>query len=409
MMNTLRLERFKEAKAIVDKVVYRTRLIKSPYFSALYNCEVYFKPENIQLTGAYKIRGALYRISQLTDEERKHGLIAASAGNHAQGVALAAQMHGLKVYIVMPTTTPLMKVNNTKAYGAEVILYGASYDEACEHAIELAKEQGFTFIHPFDDLGVATGQGTMVFEILEDEPEIDTILVPVGGGGLATGVSVLTHMLSPNVRVIGVEPEGAACLKAALDAGEPVTLPSTTTIADGVAVKRIGEKLFPYLQKNIDAVAEVPDEELVGVFLDMLERHKMLVENAGLLSVAALKHIDIKAGSKVCCILSGGNMDVITIASLVQHGLINRDRVFTFSVLLPDRPGELEHIAHIVAKERGNIIRLEHNQFVSINRNAAVELKVTLEAFGTAHKQHIFAALKAEGYHAEQVGSSVVY
>ncbi len=408
-MEALTLDSFKAAQAVLEPIVYRTRLIRSPYFSNLYNCDVYFKPENIQLTGAYKIRGAYYRISQLSEEERQHGLIAASAGNHAQGVALAAQMHGLRSYIVMPTTTPLMKVNNTKAYGAEVILYGATYDDACEHAIQLAKEQGFTFIHPFDDLTVATGQGTMAFDIFEDEPDIDTILVPVGGGGLATGVSTLAHLLKPDVKVIAVEPEGSACLTAALEAGEPVTLPSISTIADGVAVKHIGDHLFPYLQKEINEVALVPDEELVGVFLDMLERHKMLVENAGLISVAALKHIDIEPGSKVCCILSGGNMDVITIASLVQHGLINRDRVFTFSVLLPDRPGELEHIAHIVAKERGNIIRLEHNQFVSINRNAAVELKVTLEAFGTTHKKQIFAALEAEGYHAEQIGSSVVY
>ncbi len=408
-MESLSLERFQEAKKIVDQVAYRTRLIRSTYFSDLYNCDVYLKPENIQLTGAYKIRGAYYRVSQLTEEERKHGLIAASAGNHAQGVALAAKMHGLNAYIVMPTTTPLMKVNNTKDYGAQVILYGETYDDACEHAKELAEEQGFTFIHPFDDLIVATGQGTMAYEILEDEPDMDMILVPVGGGGLATGVSVLSHLIKPGIEVIGVEPEGAACLKASLAAGESVTLPNISTIADGVAVKHIGDKIFPYLQENINQVVEVPDEELVGVFLDMLERHKMLVENAGLLTVAALKHLDIKPGTKVCCILSGGNMDVITIASLVQHGLINRDRVFTFSVLLPDRPGELEHIAHIVAKERGNIIRLEHNQFVSINRNAAVELKVTLEAFGTAHKKQILAALEAEGFHAEQIGSSVVY
>lgn len=408
-MENLSMQHFREAQSVVRQVVNRTRLIKSPYFSELYNCEVYFKPENIQLTGAYKIRGAYYRISQLTEEERSHGLIAASAGNHAQGVALAAQMHGLKAYIVMPTTTPLMKVNNTKSYGAEVILYGSTYDDACDYAKQLSKEKGYTFIHPFDDLQVACGQGTMAFEILEDEPDLDMILVPVGGGGLATGVSVLAHMLSPKIQVVAVEPEGAACLQAALDAGEPVTLESSATIADGVAVKHIGDKIFPYLKENINQVVAVPDEELVGAFLDMLERHKMLVENAGLVSVAALKHIDIKPGSKVCCILSGGNMDVITIASLVQHGLIGRDRVFTFSVLLPDRPGELEHIAHIVAKERGNIIRLEHNQFVSINRHAAVELRVTLEAFGPAHKQQIMDALEAGGYKAECVGSSVVY
>lgn len=405
----LSLENFEAARKAVQQIALRTRLIKSAYLSQLYNCEVYLKPENIQRTGAYKIRGAYYCISQLSEAERERGLITASAGNHAQGVALAAQTQGLRAHIVMPTTTPLMKINNTKAYGAEVILFGATYDDACAEALRLAEEKGYTFIHPFDDLRVAAGQGSIAFEILEDEPRIDKILVPVGGGGLATGVATAAHLLKPGVQVVAVEPEGAACLKAALDRGEATTLPQINTIADGVAVKRVGEKLFPYLRDYIDDLVTVPDTELVGAFLDMLEQHKMLVENAGLISVAALKHLYIKPGSRICCILSGGNMDVITIASLVQHGLINRDRVFTFSVLLPDRPGELERIAHIVAGQQGNIIRLEHNQFVSINRNAAVELRVTLEAFGTAHKLSIFEALRAAGYQVEQVSSSVIY
>ena len=402
----LTLETFEEASEIVFKVTRETKLIYSEYFSNVTGNKVYLKPENMQLTGAYKLRGAYYTISTLTDEERAKGLITASAGNHAQGVAYAAKAYGAKAVIVMPTTTPLIKVNRTKGYGAEVILYGDVYDEACAKALELAAEKGYTFIHPFDDLRVATGQGSIAMEIVRELPLVDYILVPIGGGGLATGVSTLAKLLNPKIRVIGVEPAGAACLKASFEADKVVTLEGVNTIADGTAVKTPGEKLFPYLKQNLDDIITVEDSELVVCFLDMVENHKMVVENSGLLTVAALKHMKAE-GRKVVSILSGGNMDVITMSSVVQNGLIARDRIFTVSVLLPDKPGMLAKVSGILAEQGGNVIKLEHNQFVSINRNAAVELRITLEAFGTEHKAQIIDALEKAGYRPKVVKTNI--
>ncbi len=402
----LTLDAFEEASEIVSKVTRDTKLIYSEYFSNQTGNKVYLKPENMQVTGAYKIRGSYYTISTLTDEERSKGLITASAGNHAQGVAYAAKAYGAKAVIVMPTTTPLIKVNRTKSYGAEVILYGDVYDEACTKALELAKEKGYTFIHPFDDLRVATGQGSIAMEIVRELPLVDYILVPIGGGGLATGVSTLAKLLNPKIKVIGVEPAGAACLKASFEADKVVTLDGVNTIADGTAVKTPGSNLFPYLKENLDDIITVEDSELVVCFLDMVENHKMIVENSGLLTVAALKHMKAE-GKKVVSILSGGNMDVITMSSVVQNGLIARDRIFTVSVLLPDKPGMLAKVSGILAEQGGNVIKLEHNQFVSINRNAAVELRITLEAFGTEHKADIIAALEKEGYRPKVVKTNI--
>ncbi len=402
----LTLEKFEEASEVVKRVTQETKLIYSDFYSTQTGNKVYLKPENMQLTGAYKLRGAYYKLSTLTEEERQKGLITASAGNHAQGVAYAAKAYGAKAVIVMPTTTPLIKVNRTKGYGAEVVLHGDVYDEACEHAYELAREKGYTFIHPFDDKAVATGQGTIAMEIFKELPLVDVILVPVGGGGLATGVSTLAKLLNPKIKVIGVEPEGASCLQASLKEGKVVTLDKVNTIADGTAVKTPGTQIFPYLMQNLDDIITVPDKELVVAFLDMVENHKMVVENSGLLTVAALKHLDFK-NKKVVSILSGGNMDVITMSSVVQQGLLMRDRIFTVSVLLPDKPGELSHVADVIAKQNGNVIKLEHNQFVSINRNAAVELRITLEAFGTEHKNQIINALEENGYKPKLVRASI--
>ncbi len=402
----LTLDKFEEASEIVKRVTADTKLIYSEHFSQMTGNKVYLKPENMQVTGAYKIRGAYYKISTLSDEERQRGLITASAGNHAQGVAYAARVYGCKAVIVMPTTTPLIKVERTRNYGAEVVLYGDVYDDACAKALELAAENGYTFIHPFDDLTVATGQGTIAMEIVKELPLVDYILVPVGGGGLATGISTLTKMLNPKIKVIGVEPAGANCLQASLEKGEVMTLPSVNTIADGTAVKRPGEKIFPYLQKNLDDVITVSDEELVVAFLDMVENHKMIVENSGLLTVAALKHLSCR-DKKVAAVMSGGNMDVITMSSVVQNGLIARDRIFTVSVLLPDRPGELVRVSSVIADKKGNVIKLEHNQFYSTNRNAAVELRITLEAFGTEHKKEILAALENAGFNPKLVHTNL--
>ncbi len=391
------LEKFEEASEVVKKVTNKTKLVHSSYLSEMTGNKVYLKPENMQVTGAYKIRGAYYKVSTLPKEEREKGLITASAGNHAQGVAYAAKKFGCRAVIVMPTTTPLIKVNRTKSYGAEVVLHGNVYDEACAYAMELAAKEGMTFIHPFDDETVATGQGSIAMEILQDLPTVDIILVPVGGGGLLAGISTLAKLLNPKIRIIGVEPMGANCMQESLRKGEVVTLPKIDTIADGTAVKTPGTKIFPYIQANVDEIITIDDSELVVSFLDMLENHKMVVENSGLLTVAALKHLDAE-NKKVVAVLSGGNMDVITVSSVVQHGLIQRGRIFTLSVLLPDKPGELVNVASIIAENQGNVIRLDHNQFVSINRNSAVELTITMEAFGHEHKEKIIKALRKQGY-----------
>ena len=389
----LTLKEFKEARGVLSGVIRNTSLVYSPAFSKATGNQIYIKPENMQVTGAYKIRGAYYKISTLSDEEKARGLVTASAGNHAQGVAYAAQAAGVSATIVMPTTTPLVKVNNTKDYGAKVVLHGETFDDAAELAAKLSEEEGLTYVHPFNDPAIATGQGTISYEIFQDLPDVDVILVPIGGGGLATGVSTLAKLLNPNVTVIGVEPSGAASMKASLDAGHVVTLDRVETIADGVAVKTPGDQIFPYIQKNIDDIITIPDDELVDAFLDMMEKHKMIVENAGLLPIAALSHLKCR-GKNVVPVLSGGNMDVITVASLVQHGLINRGRV---------------RVAQLVAEANGNIIKLEHNQFVNINRQSGVELRVTLEAFGHTHKRAILDALCGAGYAARECHTNDFY
>ena len=405
-MESLTLESFEQASEIVKKVTLPTKLVYSEYLSKETGGKIYLKPENMQYTGAYKVRGSYYKISRMSEDERERGLITASAGNHAQGVAYAAQQFGCKATIVMPTVTPLIKVNRTKSYGAEVILHGDVYDDACAYALKLAEEKGYTFVHPFDDLEVATGQGSIAMEIVQELPTVDYILAPIGGGGLITGVSTLAKMLNPKIKVIGVEPKAAASMTAAFNAGEPVTLDSADTIADGTAVKRVGENIFPYAKENIDEILLVEDDELIGAFLDMVENHKMVVENSGLLTVAALKQMNLK-GKKAVAILSGGNMDVITMSSIVQHGLIQRDRIFSVSVLLPDKAGELVRVAKTIADAKGNVIKLEHNQFVSTNRNAAVELRITMEAFGTEHKNEILQALEDEGLRPREISAKL--
>ena len=405
-MEELTLEKFEEASEIVSRVTLETKLKYSEYFSNQTGNKVYFKPENMQYTGAYKVRGAYYKISTLSEKDRAKGIITASAGNHAQGVAYAAKLYNAKAVIVMPTNTPLIKINRTKSYGAEVVLYGDVYDDACEHALKLAEEHGYTFIHAFNDLDVACGQGSIAKEIIKELPTVDYILCPIGGGGLCTGVSTLAKMLNPKIKVIGVEPEGANCMQESLKADHVVSLPSVNTIADGTAVRTPGDKLFPYIKANVDEIITVPDDELIGAFLDMIENHKMVVENSGLLTVAALKHLDVK-NKKIVSILSGGNMDVITMSSVVQHGLIQRGRIFSVSCLLPDKPGELAKVASLIAQVKGNIIKLDHNQFITINRSAAVELKITMESFGESHKKEIIAALAEGGFRPKEIRANL--
>ena len=396
MIELLSIDEFEKAEKIVKNVAARTELVHSAFFSSISGNDIYLKPENMQYTGSYKLRGAYYKISTMSDQERSKGLITASAGNHAQGVAYAAKEYGVKATVVMPKTTPLIKVNRTKAHGAQVILHGDVYDDACDCAVGMAETKGLVFVHPFNDLRVAAGQGTVAVEILDEMPDTDIILVPVGGGGLATGTAAYAKQKNPKIKVVGVEPEGAACLKASLEAGRVTTIPHINTIADGTAVQTPGDRLFPYLETFIDDIITISDEELIVAYLDMVENHKMIVENSGLLSVAAIKHLDVK-GKKIVSILSGGNMDVITMSSVISQGLVLRSRIFTVSVLLPDKPGELVRVSDIIAKNNGNVIGLEHNQFVSINRNAAVELQITIEAFGSDHKHAIVQALEEGG------------
>ena len=385
-------------------VIHNVRVTKSQTFSDMSGCELYLKCENRQKTGSFKVRGAYNKLA-LCKEQGICEVIASSAGNHAQGVAYASKCLGIHATIVMPKSTPIAKVQATAGYGADVVLAGDCYDEAYAKALEIQAENQAVFIHPFDDLTVATGQGTIAMEIVKELPLVDYILVPIGGGGLATGVATLAKLLNPKIKVIGVEPAGANCMQESLAQGHVVTLPKVSTIADGTAVKTPGSKLFPYIRQNLDDIITVEDHELVVSFLDMVENHKTVVENSGLLTVAALKHMNVR-GKKVVAILSGGNMDVTTMSSVVQQGLIMRDRVFTVSMLLPDKPGELYKVAGIIAKVNGNVVELEHNQFVTTNRNAAVELRITMEAFGTEHKNQIMQSLEEGGYKPKLVNVS---
>ena len=408
-MEHLTLEKFQEALQVVSQITHETNLVYSEYYSDLSGNEIYFKPENLQYTGSYKLRGAYYKISTLSEEEKNRGLITASAGNHAQGVAYAARAFGVPATIVMPVTTPLIKVNRTKKYGANVILHGDVYDDAYEYAHQLAEEQDLTFVHPFNDLAVATGQGTIAMEILQELPDADYILVPMGGGGLSTGVAAAAKMINPNIIVVGVEPAGANCIQQSLRQGKVVTLPHVNTIADGTAVKTPGDKLLPLIHQYVDEIIVVEDSELVVACLEMMENHKLVVENSGLLSVAALRHLKRVKGKKIVSVLSGGNMDVVTMASVVQSGLILRDRIFTVSVLLPDKPGALAKVADLIGELQGSIIKLDHNQFINMNRSESVELRITLEAFGTDHKNQIVQTLDQKGYRPKLVATTGTY
>ncbi|SFO19655.1 threonine dehydratase [Eubacterium pyruvativorans] len=397
-------ENFLDAARVVKDVTIPTDLIYSEFFSKLTGGEIYLKPENLQRTGAYKVRGSYYKISKMSEEDRAKGLVTASAGNHAQGVAYAAKKFGCRAVIVMPVGTPLIKIKRTRALGAEVVLHGDVYDDAYAHAVKLAEEEGLTMVHPFDDYDVATGQGSIAVEILNEQPDTDVILAPIGGGGLSTGVSVCAHLLKHDIEVIGVEPRKAASMTAALEAGHPVELATANTIADGTAVKKVGENVFPYARDNIDRVICVDDEDLVGSFIDMVENHKLVVENSGLLTVASLKQLDLK-GKKAVCILSGGNMDVTTMGSMIQNGLIQRGRVFTVSIRVPDKPGQIASMTAIAAEHKANILRIDHNRWVSPNRALAVEVVVTFESFDVDHKREIIKALNEAGFRCNEIGA----
>ena len=393
----MKLQDFTTAREHLQKVLLPTHLIYSPIFSEESQNQIYIKPENLQKTGAFKIRGAYNKINKLTEEEKKRGVIASSAGNHAQGVAYAARELGIKAVIVMPKTTPLIKVQSTKKYGAEVVLYGDVYDDAYQKAKELEAQEGYVFVHPFDDIDVLEGQGTIALEILEEMPDAEVIVVPIGGGGLISGIAAAAKMIKPDIKIIGVEPSGAASATEALIKNKVVTLPEANTIADGTAVKRIGDLTFNCIKQYVDEVVTVDDYELTEAFLLLAEKHKIIAENSGILPLAALKKLS-ERGKKIVPVVSGGNIDVLMISSMINKGLISRNRIFNFAVSIPDRPGELAKITHIIADVGANIVKLAHNQFKNLSRFRDKEVLITVETNGTDHIQALVEAFAAKGY-----------
>ena len=397
---------FMEARERLSTITVKTKLLHSDVFSDECGNDVYIKPENLQITGSFKVRGAYNKIAKLTEEEKARGVIAASAGNHAQGVALAAKRLGIKATIVMPKHTPLIKVNATKQYGADVVLHGEIYDEACQKAMELQQEHGYVFVHPFNDEDVIEGQGTIALEVLDELPDADILLVPVGGGGIVSGIAAAAKLKNPRVKIIGVEPEGAASALAAFKADHPVPLDEVATIADGTAVRQIGETTLEYIKQYVDEIITVSDYELMEAFLLLVEKHKIIAENSGILSVAALKKLKEK-NKKVVSVISGGNIDVLMISSMINKGLIRRDRIFNFSLNIPDKPGELAKVVDLIAELGANVVKLEHNQFKNLSRFKDVELQVTVETNGSEHIKNLVQAFEEKGYEIIKIKSKV--
>ena len=401
-----KIQDFITAKEKLSKVLLKTSLIQSPIFSKEAGNEVYIKPENLQKTGSFKIRGAYNKITNLSDEEKKKGVIASSAGNHAQGVAYGAKESGIKAVIVMPKSTPLIKVESTKQYGAEVVLHGDVYDDAFKKAKELEEKEGYIFVHPFDDEDVIYGQGTIALEILEELPETDIILVPIGGGGLISGIACAAKILKPEIKIIGVEPDGAASAYEAIKEDKVVELKEANTIADGTAVKKIGNITFEYIKKYVDEIITVSDYELMEAFLLLVEKHKIIAENSGILSLAALKKLKEK-NKKVVSVVSGGNIDVLMISSMINKGLIRRDRIFNFTVSIPDKPGELAKVVDLIAQQGANVVKLEHNQFKNLSRFKDIELQITVETNGSEHIQKLAQAFEEKGYEIVRIKSKI--
>lgn len=388
------------AKERIESTCIHTPLIYSYQLSKQYHNKVYLKPENLQVTGAFKLRGALNKIKKLSDEEKERGLIAASAGNHAQGVAYSGYTLGIKTTIVMPKTTPLIKVQATKNWGAHVVLAGDVFDEANEEARRLEKEYGYTFIHPFDDLDVMAGQGTIALEILEDLPNTDIILVPIGGGGLISGIAVAAKSICPHIKIIGVEATGAMGMKESIIAGHPVTLSSADSIADGANVKTVGSNTYPIVEEFVDEIITINDEDLAEAIFLLVEQHKIVAEATGVLPVAALKKLNV-TGKKVVPVISGGNIDILTMSSILDRGLYSHGRLFCFSVKLKDTPGQLVKIAQILAELGANVVKLDHNQFKALDRLRHVALEITVETNGHDHIKQIKSALESYGYQLE--------
>lgn len=398
----LELTDFEQARERLKDALKPTPLIYSEVFSKECANQIYIKPENLQNTGSFKIRGAYNKILQLSEKERSRGLIAASAGNHAQGVASAAQKCGVEAVIVMPKATPLTKVEATQSYGAHVVLHGDVYDESYEKALELQKEKGYNFIHPFNDEAVIAGQGTIALEILDELPDADLILVPIGGGGLVAGIAAAAKLRNPSVKIVGVEPEGAASALASIHNDKVVELEDCSTIADGTAVKKIGDLNFQYIRQYVDGIITISDYELMDAFLVLVEKHKLVAENSGILSLAALHKLN-ERNKKVVSVVSGGNIDVLTISSLINKGLVARGRIFSFSVQLPDKPGQLAKVSEILYQQNANVIKLDHNQFKNLDRFQEVELAVVAETNSEAHIQAITKEFEQQGYRISRI------
>ena len=396
-------ENIKKAHENLKGVIKETPLIYSDFFSKENECKIYLKPENFQTTGSFKIRGAYNKIANLTDEECKNGIICSSAGNHAQGVAFSAQRRGVSSTIVMPNVTPLLKIDATKEYGSEVVIHGDVYDEAYSKALDLSNEKGLTFVHAFDDYGVICGQGTIGLEILEELEDVDEILVPIGGGGLISGIALAVKSLKPEVKVIGVVPVGAMSMKISIDEGQVIRLGSVKTSAEGVAVKQPGNLTFAIAQKYVDEIITVSEKDIMEAVLLLLEKHKMIAETAGVVPLAGVRK-RAKPGKNIVCLISGGNIDVVTISSIINQGLISRGRIMCFSVELPDKPGQLVKVAQTLADLGANVIELVHNQFKAIDRYSnKVVLEVTVETNGHNHIKRIMESLEDNGFEVRRV------
>lgn len=389
-----------------------TPITPSPVLSDMTGHKILLKPENLQVTGSFKIRGAYNKIASLSQEELSHGIVTASAGNHAQGVAYAARERGAKATIVMPQITPPLKVDATKAYGADVVLYGDVFDEASAHARELSESKGMTFVHPFDDYEVLCGQGTIGLEILDDVPDVTDVVVPLGGGGLGAGVALAIKTFRPQVRVIGAIPEGSPAFLNSFRAGRVVEAEQVLTSAEGVAVKHPGDLTFALLNEFLDDLVTVSERDINEMILLMLEKHKLVVEAAGAVSLAALEHLNLRSRKfaeatgphVVVPIMSGGNIDTVTMGAVIQKGMIARGRIMNFEVELPDTPGQLVAVATLLAKERANVIALDHDQFkASSHYTNAVSLGVTVETNGPDHIDRILAALREAGFQPKRV------
>ncbi|MGL5415753.1 MAG: threonine ammonia-lyase [Clostridium sp.] len=393
----MHLEKIKLAHENIKDTIIKTPLLYSNVFSKTSNNNVYMKCENLQLTGAYKLRGALNKIKSLSDDEKKKGVVCSSAGNHAQGVAYASNLVNIKSTIVMPKTTPYLKVQSTRELGGNVILSGTCYDDAYKTAKKIELEEEMTFIHPFNDIDVIYGQGTICLELFEDLKNIDIILCPIGGGGLISGISLAAKELNPNIKIIGVQASGANAMKQSFYKKKLVNLEGVNTIADGIAVKSPGDLTYSLIKDYVDEIIEVSDSEIVDAFLVLSEKHKLVAEASGAASLAAINKLDV-IGKNIVSIISGGNIDMLTITSLINSGLVKRNRLFCFTLELPNTPGQLTKISKILSDLHANVVKLEHNQFKAANKLKNVQLEVTIETNGFEHIDRIKTCLMDNGY-----------